>query len=93
MVTRDVVRIDETKCDGCGLCVGACAEGAISVERVEVAPFDEVAVASRLRPVAPAAAKPAGGFSACPGSRPVSFAAPASPRGTDIAGQPSALRH
>lgn len=112
MVMRDVVRIDEAKCDGCGLCVGACAEGAIAlvdgkarlvseshcdglgaclghcpqgaitVERVEAAPFAEAA-----------AAKPAGGFSTCPGSRSVSFAAPAPPQGQDAAGRPSALRH
>ena len=29
--TREIVRIDEDKCDGCGLCVPDCAEGAIQV--------------------------------------------------------------
>jgi Pyruvate/2-oxoacid:ferredoxin oxidoreductase delta subunit len=28
---REIVRIDEEKCDGCGLCVPACAEGAIQI--------------------------------------------------------------
>lgn len=28
---REIVRIDEGKCDGCGLCVPACAEGAIKI--------------------------------------------------------------
>ena len=30
-VKRKVIRIDEDKCDGCGQCVSACAEGAIRI--------------------------------------------------------------
>ena len=31
MATRQVIKIDQEKCDGCGLCVPSCAEGAIQI--------------------------------------------------------------
>ena len=29
---REIVEIDETKCDGCGKCIPSCAEGALYLE-------------------------------------------------------------
>ena len=31
MAERDIIRIDESRCDGCGDCVPVCAEGAIQI--------------------------------------------------------------
>ena len=31
MGTRQIIRIDQDKCDGCGMCVPSCAEGAIQI--------------------------------------------------------------
>ena len=31
MIKRTIIKIDEEKCDGCGLCVTECAEGAIEI--------------------------------------------------------------
>ncbi len=31
MIVRQIVRIDQEKCNGCGLCIPACAEGAIQI--------------------------------------------------------------
>ena len=31
MVLRSIIRIDEEKCTGCGLCIPACAEGALKI--------------------------------------------------------------
>jgi Fe-S-cluster-containing hydrogenase component 2 len=30
-VTRNIIEIDESKCNGCGVCVTPCAEGAIEI--------------------------------------------------------------
>ena len=33
---RDIVEIDEAKCDGCGQCIPSCAEGALYLENGKV---------------------------------------------------------
>jgi Fe-S-cluster-containing hydrogenase component 2 len=35
MVLRNIVKIDEKKCNGCGLCIPACAEGALQIIEVK----------------------------------------------------------
>ncbi len=41
---REIVRIDDEKCTGCGVCVPDCHEGAITIESREAEAYDEVAV-------------------------------------------------
>ena len=31
MISREIVEIDEEKCNGCGLCIPNCAEGALQI--------------------------------------------------------------
>jgi Pyruvate/2-oxoacid:ferredoxin oxidoreductase delta subunit len=42
MSRRQIVRIDEEKCTGCGLCVTPCAEGAIEVVNGKARVINEV---------------------------------------------------
>lgn len=41
MPVRQIVRIDEERCDGCGLCVTPCAEGAIALVNGKARVVDE----------------------------------------------------
>jgi len=40
--------VSELMCDGLGACIGYCPEGAITVERREAEPYDEIAVISEM---------------------------------------------
>ncbi len=42
MVLRNIVKIDQEKCDGCGLCVNACAEGAIEIIDGKAKPVSDI---------------------------------------------------
>jgi len=42
MVKRKIVHIDEEKCDGCGLCVNACVEGAIKILNGKAVLIDDI---------------------------------------------------
>ena len=35
MVKRNIIKIDESLCNGCGSCVIACSEGAIEIQAPE----------------------------------------------------------
>ena len=41
VVARDIIEIDEALCDGCGLCVPSCAEGALAVVDGKLRLLDE----------------------------------------------------
>lgn len=42
MAKRQIVRIDEEQCTGCGLCVTPCAEGAIEIVDGKARVIDDV---------------------------------------------------
>ncbi len=64
MLRRQIVRIDEEKCNGCGQCVSACAEGALTIEERGAEAFDEEAVKRHLSEQEKKEPLPCG----CPGS-------------------------
>ena len=39
---RRVIKIDEEKCDGCGICAGACHEGAIAIQNGKAKLISEI---------------------------------------------------
>lgn len=42
MIKRKIVQIDQDKCDGCGACVNACAEGAIQIVNGKATLINEI---------------------------------------------------
>lgn len=49
MAKRKIIKIDEEKCNGCGLCIPNCPEGAIAIEEREAGEYNEKKVGERLK--------------------------------------------
>ena len=51
MIARDIIEIDEEKCDGCGNCVIACAEGALEIREGKARIVKEILALSNVREI------------------------------------------
>ena len=60
---RQIIHIDQEKCNGCGACAAACHEGAITFVEREAVPYNEAAVQTARQ-------HKAAQMSGCPGSAP-----------------------
>ena len=70
---RKIIRIDEEKCNGCGLCAEACQTGAISFEEREAPAYDEAAVKKAQEAKKTNGVKHEHHEGGCPGSRMMQF--------------------
>ena len=50
---RQIIKIDEEKCNGCGLCVSACHEGAIGIVDGKIKRVPLAECAGKLKTVDP----------------------------------------